>query len=116
MANISNTNEYNLFTGNDLGSKMNGYYAEIAYNLLQKSSKNMKELLPFVRYTHINTHQKVENAIVKNSDYSFDQYTIGIGYKITSKSMLKMDVQLAKKSNENKYSSKSVNLGIGFSF
>ena len=34
ITNLSNTDQYNLYTNSDLGSKMNGYYFELGYDLL----------------------------------------------------------------------------------
>ncbi|NOZ46308.1 MAG: hypothetical protein GXO79_05955 [Chlorobi bacterium] len=116
FVNISNSYNYNAFTGNDLGSAMTGYYAELGYNLLKLKTKDDSELIPFIRFTQINTHKKVERNTLRNKAYKVSQITMGIGYKITPLAMIKTDIQFVKNGNDANYANYTVNVGLGFSF
>ena len=97
IANLSNTNQYNTFTGKDLGSKMSGYYAEAGYNLLE-SMQTSNELIPFVRFENYNTHQETVGDVEVAPNYNRTDITIGLGFKVSNGAMFKADYQI--KSNE----------------
>ena len=100
VADLSNTNQYNIFTGKDLGSKMMGYYAEAGYNLLSKKETN-DELIAFVRYENYNTHKEVEDNITINSNYDRKDVILGLGWKLTKGAMFKVDYQIKSNGNAN---------------
>ena len=57
LVNISNTEEYNVFTGsmeepNDLANSLTGFYTELGYNILRHYDKTKAQLIPFVRYEY----------------------------------------------------------------
>jgi len=85
---LSNSGQYNVFTANsdgtlnDVGSSMLGYYVEIGYDVL-RSFKTKKQLVPFVRYEYLNTHNSVESNIVKNAGYEKNIITTGLTFAIT---------------------------------
>jgi hypothetical protein len=117
---LGNTKQYNIFTSkggkyNDLGSSMMGYYAEIGYNVFQ-SDKNIKsELMPFLRYEVYNTHQSVENIIVKNDNYHNTIITTGLTYTLIKGAVLKADIQYNKSKADEAYT-KVFNAGFGIMF
>lgn len=92
VANLSNTDQYNAFTGADLGSKLTGYYAEAGYNLLDGKS-DTEELIAFARYENYNTHAAVE-GIELNDSYNRTEITIGLGFKVAKGAMFKADYQI----------------------
>ena len=100
VADLSNTNQYNIFTGKDLGSKMMGYYAEAGYNLLSKKETN-DELIAFVRYENYNTHKEVEDNIIINSNYDRKDVILGLGWKLAKGAMFKVDYQIKSNGNAN---------------
>jgi len=100
VADLSNTNQYNIFTGKDLGSKMMGYYAEAGYNLLSKKETN-DELIAFVRYENYNTHKEVEDNITINSNYDRKDVILGLGWKLAKGAMFKVDYQIKSNGNSN---------------
>jgi len=114
-SNIGNSDAYNTFTGKDLGSAMLGYYGELSYNVFRLMSKQKTELVPFIRYEHFNTHQKVEGSIVANDNYSKDFISAGLGWKITSGAVIKADMQWSRSKVETAYN-KIFNAGIGIQF
>ena len=101
VADLSNTNQYNTFTGKDLGSKMLGYYAEAGYNLLAKKETN-NELIAFARYENYNTHKEVEEGGISiNSNYDRKDVIIGLGLKLAKGAMFKIDYQIKSNGNSN---------------
>ncbi len=112
-ASIDNTEQYNVFTGKDLGREMFGYYLEAGYNLLS-SQKSEQKLVPFVRYEKHNTHHKTE-GISANAAYDRTDVTAGIGWWLTSGAVLKADMQwLGNEASTD--SKKQLNLGVGIWF
>lgn len=112
-ASLNNTDEYNAFTGKDLGSQLFGYYMEAGYDLLNKQSTEQK-LVPFVRYEKHNTHQKVD-GIAKNLAYDRTDITAGIGWWMAAGAVLKADLQWFGNEATDDYT-KQLNLGIGIWF
>ena len=120
LTNLSNTIEYNEFTGdinglNDLGSSMTGYYFEAGYNVLKSAGGIKSELIPFVRYEAYNTHGATENIIAKNDAYNNTIITTGVSWKLTPKAALKADLQFVKSEVANDYA-KVFNAGVAVMF
>ena len=114
LANLDNTDQYNIFTGKDLGNKMIGYYTEAGYNLLHKRNTN-DQLIAFVRYENYNTHAEVTDNIIKNPNYHRKDVIIGLGWKMSKGAMFKADYQI--KSNGNTMPrSYQINLGTAVWF
>lgn len=117
---LSNSAQYNAFTAptdstlNDVGSSMVGYYAEAGYNVL-RSFDTEKQLIPFVRYEFLNTHNSVDNSISVNPSYKKNIITTGLTLKLTPKAVLKVDMQFIKSGTDNKFA-KTFNAGIGVMF
>lgn len=112
---LSNTDQYNEFTGNDLGSSMIGYYAEVGYNVFKTSSTIESQLIPFLRYEHYNTQQSMASGFVANDAYNVNMITTGIGWKMAKGAVLKADMQFVKSAADTEYS-KIFNAGIGVMF
>lgn len=120
IVSLSNTEAYNRFTAskgtlNDLGNSMVGYYLEAGYNVFKSFNAINTELIPFVRYEAYDTHNSVENNIVRNDLYNKNIITTGIGWKVANGAMLKADLQFIKSKADNEYS-KVFNAGIGIMF
>lgn len=117
---LSNSAQYNTFSAdtdgtlNDLGSSMVGYYAEVGYNVF-RSLKTEKQLVPFLRYEFLNTHNSVENNISKNVGYEKTAITTGLTLKLTKGTVAKADMQFVKSGRDDDYA-KTLNLGIGVMF
>jgi hypothetical protein len=97
-ANLSNTDQYNVITGKDLGSKLSGYYAEVGYNLMDGIipfiESETKELIAFSRYENYNTHAEVAEGVTINDAYNRTDITIGLGLKVAQGAMFKADYQI----------------------
>lgn len=117
---VSNTLAYNYFTSedgkmNNLGNAMMGYYVEAGYNVLRWTEKCKSELIPFVRYEYYNTHQSVEEGIVKNKAYANTIITTGLTWKISNGAVLKADLQYVKSDLDSKFKT-IFNAGFGVMF
>lgn len=117
---LSNTDEYNRFTGknkttpNDLGSKMTGYYVEAGYNFFRHFEKVQNELVPFVRIEGYDTHAKVASNITRNQSYKNSVVTAGLTLKLAKGAVLKTDMQWVKPDGGNTTKVFSTGLGVMF--
>lgn len=112
-ASLSNTNQYNAFTGKDVGSELFGYYLEAGYDLLN-GQKTEQKLVPFVRYEKYNTHKAVD-GIEKNLAYDRTDITAGIGWWLAQGAVLKADMQWFDNEATDDFETQ-LNLGIGIWF
>jgi len=112
---VSNTPAYNEFTGSNLGSAISGWYSELSYNVFRPLDRFDSELIPFVRYERYNTHASVKGEISRNPAFNRSDLTFGIGWKITSGAMLKMDYQVFNNQVSND-PAKQFNAGVAVWF
>jgi len=112
-ASITDTEAYNNLNNADLGSVLQGWYLEAAYNLIPQSKE--QKLFGFVRYEDFDTHASVEGNLTKNLAYDRDELTFGLSYHIAQGAVVKVDYQI--KDNAAASSAKNqLNLGIGIWF
>jgi len=90
---VSNSANYNEFTGSDLGSSIGGWYLEASYDLLHKVESVESGLIPFIRYEQYNTHVSTEDPIIQNPEFQRSDLTIGLGWKLAAGAMFKADFQ-----------------------
>lgn len=109
----SNVDQYNDFTGSDLGSAMYGYYVEAAYDVFNGSELD-GQLLPFIRYSEYDTHSSVSGNVTKNDDYKLTAITTGLGWKITPGAIVKADLQFTETAS-GKFK-RTFNAGVGVMF
>ena len=119
-ANITNTNQYNNLSipdgkTNDLGSALFGYYIEAGYNVFQSVEGIKSQLVPFIRYSEVDTHYKVAGDLPENNKYHRTIITTGIGWKVTPGTVFKADMQFLKTKADASFDA-MLNLGIGFWF
>lgn len=112
---LTNTKQYNEFTGNDVGSAMFGYYLEAGYNVFKHLDDVKTDLIPFVRYEAYNTHNKVDGNLATNDAYDVKAVTTGLTLKLTQNAVLKADMQFVKSAADDEYS-KTFNAGFGIMF
>jgi len=114
---LSNTKEYNEFTGKDLGSSMFGCYAELGYDVLSIFNKDAKEkIVLFGRYEIWDTHATVVSDITKNHGYRRSAITAGFTYHIARGAVIKADYQIFDNEEEGNTPSNQFNLGVGVWF
>lgn len=113
-ASLTDTEEYNDFTERDLGSSLQGWYLEAAYNVLPKASK--QKLFGFVRYEDYNTHASVDGDLVTNDSYHKNEWTTGLSYHVAPGAVVKVDYQILDNAVDNNDSKGKLNFGIGVWF
>jgi hypothetical protein len=112
-ASLSDTEAYNDLTGKDLGSVLNGWYIEGAYNLLPLSKE--QRLFAFLRYEEYDTHADTEGDLLRNDAYNRSDVTFGLSYHIAPGVVLKGDYQI-KDNASNIEVPNQLNFGIGVWF
>jgi hypothetical protein len=116
-ASLSGTEAYNTLTGKDLGSKMDGYYLEAAYNFMPLIDKNStKALSLFSRYEMYNTHAATAGDLEINKDYDRTDITFGIDFKIAAGVAIKADYQWRSNANKDNDLDNLFNAGVGVMF
>jgi len=111
---MSNTDQYNAFTGSDLGASMLGYYVEAGYNILHSIEQQRRKLVPFLRYEKYNTHFSVPASMSVNEAYNRMDLTMGLGFWFTDQAVVKTDYQIMRNASGDRNS--QINAGIGFMF
>lgn len=111
--NLTDTEEYNLLTGNDLGSEMYGFYGEVAYSF---DLKGVEKLTPFLRYEKYNTHASTAGNLVANDAFDRDEIIFGLNYKVANGAAFKIDYQLMNNAVAGSDTEKQFNAGIAVSF
>jgi len=112
-ASLSDTDLYNTATGRDLGSALQGFYVEGAYNLLPLTKK--QKLFAFARYEKFNTHADTAGDLIANDAYDRRDVTTGLTYHIAPGVVVKGDYQF--RSNASDVDTKNrLNFGIGVWF
>jgi len=113
-ASLSDTEAYNDLTGQNLGSALQGYYIEGAYNLLPEYKK--QKLVAFVRYENYDTHAKTDGILVRNDAYNRTDVTTGLSYHIVNGVVVKADYQFRDNALSGSDVDNRLNFGIGFWF
>ncbi len=112
-ASLADTDLYNELTGQDLGSLLQGFYVEGAYNLLPTTKE--QKLFAFTRFEKFNTHADTAGDLIANEAYDRTDITTGLTYHIAPGVVVKGDYQF--RSNESATDTKDrLNFGIGVWF
>lgn len=111
--NLSDTEDYNLLTGKDLGSEMYGLYGEVAYSF---NLKGVEKLTPFLRYEKHNTHASTAGNLVANDAFDRDEIIFGLNYKVANGAAFKIDYQLMNNAVAGSDTAKIFNAGVAVSF
>lgn len=111
---LSDTEAYNNATGSKLGSALQGYYLEAAYNLLPQNKK--QQLVSFVRFEDFDTHNSVDGNLVKDLSYDRQEWTFGLSYKIANGAVVKGDYQIKDNASVGGSSVGQLNFGVGVWF
>ncbi len=111
---LKDAENYNGFTGKDVGSRLTGYYIEAAYDVLRLGNRKFKtSLLPFVRWEQYDTHANTE-GLNDNHAYDKQEITAGISWRHGQSVSFKADYQWIEDGLKNK--TNQLNLGIGVWF
>jgi len=113
-ASISDTEAYNILNDANLGSRLQGWYLEAAYNLLPQTKK--QQLFAFARYEDYDTHASVEGDLLRNLSYDRNEWTFGLSYKLAPGAVVKADYQIKDNAVMNNNVRNQLNFGIGVWF
>ena len=113
-ASLSDTEDYNALTGSNLGSALQGWYVEGAYNLLPAG--NEQKLFAFARYEKYDTHADTAGSLVRNDAYNKTDVTTGLTYHLAPGVVLKGDYQFKSNAVDNSDLQNILNFGIGVWF
>jgi len=111
---LTDTEAYNNVTGSKLGSALQGYYLEAAYNLLPQNKR--QQLLGFVRFEDFDTHASVDGNLAKDLSYDRQEWTLGLSYKIAPGAIVKGDYQFKNNAVAGGSKVNQLNFGIGVWF
>lgn len=111
---LSGTEAYNNLTGRDLGSQLQGWYLEAAYNLLPQGKS--QRLFAFARYEEYDTHAKTAGSLTRNDAYNRNDLTTGLSYHIAPGVVLKGDYQFRDNALSGSDVANRLNFGIGVWF
>jgi hypothetical protein len=111
---LSDTEAYNTLTGQDLGSALQGWYVEGAFNLLPQGKK--QKLFAFARFESYDTHAQTDGTLERNDTYNRSDITTGLTYHIVSGVVVKGDYQFRSNALEGSDIPNQLNFGIGVWF
>jgi hypothetical protein len=111
---LSDTEAYNLATGESLGSALQGFYVEGAFNLLPLAAK--QRLYAFARFEQYDTHASTDGSLERNDAYNRRDITTGLSYHIVSGVVLKGDYQFRNNAQSGDNVDDLLNFGIGVWF
>ena len=111
---LSDTEAYNSLTGQDLGSALQGWYVEGAFNLLPQGKK--QKLFAFARFESYDTHAQTDGTLVRNDAYNRSNITTGLTYHIVTGVVVKGDYQFRSNALEGSDIPNQLNFGIGVWF
>ncbi|OUR92377.1 hypothetical protein A9Q87_07825 [Flavobacteriales bacterium 34_180_T64] len=112
-ASLSDTEDYNSLYSSDLGSALQGWYLEAAYNLLPIEKE--QQLYAFARYEDFDTNASVDGGLVKNDSYDRNEWTFGLSYKIAPGAVVKADYQIKDNASDSDVPNQ-LNIGLGVWF
>lgn len=114
---VSNTKEYNNFTGSDIGSSMLGYYGELGYDVLSIFKKDAKErIVLFGRYEFWDTQVTMASGFTKDDKYARSAITAGITYHVAKGAAFKADYQMFNNDVKGNEPSNQINMGVAVWF
>ena len=113
-ANLIDTEAYNTLTEEDLGSTLQGFYLEGAYNIFPMGKR--QKLFAFLRYEEFNTHSETEGDLAVNQAYDRTDITTGLTYHIAPGVVVKGDYQFRSNELEGSDVKDRLNFGIGVWF
>jgi len=111
---LSGTEAYNNLTSKDLGSELQGWYLEAAYNLLPQEKQ--QRLFAFARYEQYDTHAGTDGSLQQNDAYNRNDLTTGLSYHLAPGVVLKGDYQFRDNAVSGGDVANRLNFGIGVWF
>lgn len=91
---VDDVSEFNAATGESLAHRLEGFYGEVAYDVMTMfDGDSTQQLFPFVRYERIDTQAKVARGAVADRSRRDDITTFGLHYKPIPQIVLKTDYE-----------------------
>lgn len=113
QSSVKNTEEYNSFTGQNMGSALYGYYAELSYDILHSSQGDAGSLFPYLRFSMYDTHQKTK-GFERDAAYRGQVLTTGLNFMPDPGTAFKIGYQWTKLGNDHE--SQTLQAGVAFTF
>lgn len=113
-ASLKDTEAYNMAAEKDLGSGLQGFYIEGAYNLLPLTKR--QKLYAFGRFEQYDTHASTAGSLMRNKAYNRTDITTGLSYHITPGVVVKGDYQFRNNGLSGDNVDDRLNFGIGVWF
>jgi hypothetical protein len=111
---LDNAEEVSTLTGQVIGSRQAGYYAEAGYNVFDGRRSTAQELSPFVRYEALDTQAAVASGLIADPANDRRILTVGLHYRPIPNIALKIDWQ--DQGNSAGTGVDQWNLGLGWLF
>lgn len=98
-----------------IGSRVQGGYAELGYDLLGLfSPEGEQSLTPFLRFEQMNLHHGVPEGLARDPKLATSNLTAGLTYKPHPNLAVKADFQRRTNQAEGDPGANQLNLGLGF--
>ena len=89
-ADIDDVAEFNTATTENLGDSLEGWFAELGFNLLE-SRDTQHQLTPYIRLENIDTNAGVPSGFTADAAQDDEITTVGIAYQPNENVILKLD-------------------------
>ena len=94
QAKVEDAGAFNASTGNNLASRMMGYYGEIGCDILTWLQPDASaQLTPFFRYERIDTQDDMPTGFVSDPDQDDEILVFGVNYKPIPQVVVKVDYE-----------------------
>jgi outer membrane murein-binding lipoprotein Lpp len=102
-------------TGNrSVGEELGGWYAQVGYDVLSRFGEGKVQLVPFLRWEHVDTQQAVPRGFFRNPANDQEILTYGVELQPKEQIVFKLDFQ--DFDNEAGSGLDQLNLGVGYVF
>jgi len=109
---INRTND--LVGSESVGSRQQGWYAEVGFDVLSFVPSSRMTLIPFARYEAWNTQASVPDGYARNPENDVTQWTVGLVFKPIPQVVVKCDGQWRK--NAARTGVNQFNAALGYEF
>lgn len=89
---VDGAGSFDTVLGAGLARRMEGYYGEVGYDVMPwLAEASTGELLPFVRYEHIDTQKQMPMGVARDASQDDEIFTIGVHYRPIPQLAIKVD-------------------------
>jgi hypothetical protein len=108
-------NQLNNFEGDEsIGSQQQGWYGQVAFDVLSLGGSTKMALWPFVRYEGWDTQLRVPTGYERNPENNAHQLTLGLNFYPINQLVVKADWQ--QRLNAARTGVNQFNVGLGYIF